>query len=124
MGIDAELSKHALHAEGAGFVRHDGHDELADVGVAGEGGERAHEGHGGGHFPLAAALEEQIEYLQRGDLQRGYARTAEGQVAAETFPFLTQVDHLDAVFFGAEERGLGDLVVGNRNVEPVPKGLE
>ena len=59
--VDAELPEHALHAERARFVRDDGHDALADVFVARQGGEQPHEGHGGGYSALARALQLLLE---------------------------------------------------------------
>ena len=46
-GIDAELAEHALHAEGARLVRNDGHDVLAQVLVAQQRVQYAHERHRG-----------------------------------------------------------------------------
>ena len=47
---DAVLAEHAFHAEGAEFVRHDGHDVLAERLVFHQGAEDADERHRGGDF--------------------------------------------------------------------------
>ena len=124
VGVDPELAEQPLHAEGARLVRHDGHHEAADLPVADQRGEDAHERHRGGNFALAAALEQRIE---RGELRyfqgRGLA-AALRQVAAEPLPALAHVPDLGAVVGGTVERGVRDLVVRDRDVEPVAERLE
>ena len=58
---DAVLPEHALHAEGAALVRHDRHDALADILVAQQRVEHAHEGHGGGDLAAFGRLELALE---------------------------------------------------------------
>ena len=45
--VDAHLAKQRLHAERASFVRDNGHNQLANLGVAQQFREQAHEHHGG-----------------------------------------------------------------------------
>ena len=52
---DADLPEHALHAEGAALVGHDRHDALADILVAQQRREDAHERHGGGDLAAFAS---------------------------------------------------------------------
>src|SRR5262249_21584343 len=54
---DAELAEHALHAERARLVGHDRHHALADVLVADDGVEDAHERHRGGDLAPVGARE-------------------------------------------------------------------
>jgi len=52
-GVDAQLTEHAFHTEGTGFVRDDRHDARTDFLVLDQLREDAHEGHGGGDFTVA-----------------------------------------------------------------------
>ena len=67
---DAILPEHALHAEGAALVRHDRHDALADILVAQQMVQHAHEGHGGGDFAAFGGFELRFERRQGRDDQR------------------------------------------------------
>ena len=51
--VDTRAAEQRLHAEGPRLVRDDGHHEPAQVRVADEFGQHAHEGHGGGQRPAA-----------------------------------------------------------------------
>ena len=57
-GINSDLAEERLHAEGARFVGNDGHDELADFGIAQQLREHAHEDHGGRSFAAFGAFVE------------------------------------------------------------------
>ena len=80
---DAELAEHALHAEGAQFVGHDRHHVLADLLVAQERVEDAHERHGGRDGALAGGRELGREGRQRRHLERGRLLPPRRQVAAQ-----------------------------------------
>ena len=69
-GVDAELAEQALHAEGARLVRHDRHDARAELRVAQQRGQDAHERHRGRDLAIARALEQRREDLERRDLER------------------------------------------------------
>ena len=60
-GMDANLAEQAFHAERARLVRHDGHDQFADVDVFEQRAEDINESHGGRHVAFAAALQEAVE---------------------------------------------------------------
>ena len=47
-GVNSHLPEERFHAEGARLVGNDGHDQLADLRVAQQFGEHAHEHHRGG----------------------------------------------------------------------------
>src|SRR5690606_21808025 len=123
-GVDADLTEHALHAEGTRLVRHDGHDALADLLVLDEVGEQAHEGHRGGNLAVASALGLRFEGRQRGDFQLLAVRAALRQQAAHARTHLAQVLHLRAVFRRTVVGNLLQLVVRNRDAEAVAEGLE
>ncbi len=107
-GINADGAEERLHAEGAGFVRNDRHDELADLRIAQHFAQHAHERHGGGNFAAVAAVEKFLEefVVIRGD---GFgADAALGNVAAKRFAARAQVLHFLAVFRRAVERDFGN----------------
>ena len=55
-GINSDGAEKRFHAEGARFVRNDGHDQLADFRIAQHFSQHADEGHGGGNFASFAAV--------------------------------------------------------------------
>jgi hypothetical protein len=81
---DAVLAEHAFHAEGAGFVRHDGDDVLADLLVLQQGVHDAHDGHRGGQLaPFAGGLEQRGKGVEARHRQGFGLAAALGQEAAE-----------------------------------------
>ena len=122
--VDAELAEHALHAEGARLVRHDGHDARAQVFVLDQLGEDAHESHGCGNVTVAAAVEDGLEGFQR---RRGNAealRTALRHIAAELGAALLQIARLGAAFLGADEGQVFQVFVADRDVKTVAEFLQ
>ena len=124
VGVDSELAEQPLHAERARLVGDDGYDEAADVRIAGERGEDAHERHRGRHLAPAAALEQRVERGEIGDLERCGLAASLGQVAAQPLPAFAHVPDLGAVVGRSVERRVRDLVVRDRDVEPVAERLE
>src|SRR5215218_1555566 len=125
LAVDAELPEHALHAEGATLVGHDGHDALADALVAQQRVQDAHESHGGREgAALAAALELALEGGERRHFQRLRLRPARRQGAAERAAPLAQVVQLRAALLEAEEGDLLELLVGQRQAEAVAELLQ
>ena len=122
---DAELAEHAFHAEGAAFVGNDRHDALADVLVAQQRVEDAHEGHGGGDLAILGRLQLALEGAERGNGERlGRFLAALRQVAAERLAAGAQVAHLLAAFGEGDERQLFELVVCQRHLEAVAELLQ
>ena len=124
-GIDADLPEQAFHAEGAGFVGHDGHHARADLLVAQDDVEGLHEGHGGADFALAGALEQTLEVGQRRHFERlaGFL-PALRQETTQLGATRLHVLHFRRIFAGVVERHLaiGQLRIGNRNVEAIAEG--
>ena len=119
---DAELAEHALHPERSGLVRHDRHHVRADGLVAQQGVQDPDERHGGGDLPARRAAQLAAERAELGHRQRlRRPPPARRQVPAEGGPPLPQVGHLLAVVVEAQERQLGQLLVGQRQAEPVPE---
>ena len=54
--VDAQLSKHAFHAERSRFVRDDRHNPIANLPVAQQRRQDAHKGHRGGYLALTGTL--------------------------------------------------------------------
>ena len=81
--VNADLAEHAFHAEGACFVRHDGHDVRTDVLVANQRCEKPDEDHRGRSFALTRAFELRFENLEWRHLERLRFVTPLRQVAAE-----------------------------------------
>ena len=109
---DAELAKHAFHAEGARFVGNDGHHPPADRLVADQGVQDLHERHRGRDLAVVGALEEPLERGEIGHCQRFRRAPARGQVAAEAHAPLAHVFELLRAFRKGEVGHLLELIVG------------
>src|SRR5690606_10948795 len=120
-GVDAELTEHAFHAEGAGLVRHDRYDALAELLVLEHLREDAHERHGGGDFTLAGTVQHRFQCFQRRRRDGLAGHAALGHVTAQGFAAREQVFVLGASFLGAVEGQFFQLVVADRNAEGVPE---
>ena len=116
-GIDSHCAEERFHAEGASFVRDDGHDQFAEFRIAQQLPQDGDEGHGGGDFAAIAAGGKFLERLfqVRGDWFR--ADTTLRHVAAKLFAALTEIADFFAVFSGPVEGNFGALLVGYGNVE-------
>src|SRR5690606_26409748 len=68
--VDAQLTEHAFHTEGTGFVGYDRNDAGAQLLVLYQLRQNAHEGHGGGDFALAGAVQNGLEGVQRRNRDR------------------------------------------------------
>ena len=117
MGVDAHFAEEGFHAEGAGFVGHDGHDQAAQAGVAQQFGNDADGRHGGGNGAVFGSFEEFFEEgAGRGG--QGFAcGAARWQEAAEFFAARLQVLHFGAVVGRSVEWGQRDVFVGDGNAE-------
>ena len=94
--VDAELAKHAFHAEGARFVGNDRHDARSDVLVAHQLRQRAHERLRRRNLTtFGSRLEHRLKRVEpgRGDLFVGVAAALRHE-SAEGTPALQQVLHL------------------------------
>src|SRR5208282_1960490 len=116
-GIDSRRAEERLHAERAGFVRHDGHDNLADLRVLEHLSQHRDIGHGGGNFAALAAGEKFLEKLLVIASQRLGANAALRHIAAEFSAAGVQILNLFAVVGRLVERDVGNLIVAQRNVE-------
>ena len=123
--IDGELAEHAFHAEGARFVGHDRHHQLADLLVAHQRRQDAHERHGSGHLAsLAGRLEQGLERRQRRHFERRRFAPPRRQVAAERLAPLAHVSEFGRAFLEPDVRDFVELVVGHRNPEMVAERLD
>ena len=116
-GIDSDLAEQRFHAEGAGFVGNDGHDELADFRIAQQFCQQPHEDHGGRNFAAFGAFVEFLEVRFRNRSNRLGAHFALRQVAAELLAALLHVADFRAVVGGTIERRLVQFLVGDGNSE-------
>jgi hypothetical protein len=117
-GVDAELAKERLQAEGAGLVGDNRHDQLADLGVAQQLDEDAAERLRGGDVGGAGGgTQELLEIVQAGHGQGRGGDLPLGVEAAQRLAAGTQVAHLFAIFGGLVERHLVDLLVGDGDTE-------
>ena len=69
-GINSDLAKQGLHAEGAGFVGNDGNDKLADLWIPQQLRQQADENHGGRDFAAISAFVEFLEMRFSNRLER------------------------------------------------------
>ena len=121
--IDAALLKEWIHAEGARLVWNDRHDLLADVRIAQQVSQQLGERHGGADWHGASGGKLGINRrLWRAPGHRMYdtrwERTAERGAA------LVDVLDLWAVWARVVVRGLGDLLVRDRQSESIAEGEE
>ena len=123
-GVDAELAEHALHAEGARLIRHDGHHALADGAVSGEGRKQPHERHRRGHAALASALELTGEGFVAGRRELGGIRHALGNRPAQAFTLALEIDRLRRIFRRAVIGHGGQRFIRERQAEAIPKVLQ
>ena len=123
-GVDAQLTEHAFHTEGTGFVRDDRDDARADVLVLDQLRQNTHEGHGGGDFTVARTVQDGLEGAQ----VRGRYGKAVGAAlwheTAKCSATLAQVAGFGAVWLWLEERQVFQLFVFDRDVETVAEQLQ
>ena len=124
VAVDTGLAEQRFHAEGAGLVRNDRHDQLAEFGIAQQLGEQMHIGHGGRQRPVAGAFEILPDDLFGLAGHRGAGVAACRQGTAQRGAAFFQVDHLRAVVGRLVEGGLGNLLVADRDIEAGPERLE
>ena len=116
-GIDAELAEQRFHAEGAGFVRNDGHHVLADFRVLHQQGEDAHERHGARHFTAGRPFQRFFEILEGRRLNRAGRNRAAGHIAAQLAAPLVEVRNLGTVGRRPVERGVARGLVRDGDFE-------
>src|SRR5690348_8447858 len=110
--IDSHLAKERFHAEGAGLVGNNGHDELAEFLVAQELCKHADESHGGGDFAAVCALEEFLEEIFGRLVYGDRIDLALGNIPAQGVATFLQVLHFDTVFRRFVKGRLRYLLVG------------
>jgi hypothetical protein len=122
--VDPDRLEERLHAKGARLVRHDRHDELADLLVAQHLREHPDEDRGRGSLAPAGAGRELREQFVERRPEGGRDDDAARHEAAERRAPLLHVANLDALLVGPVERRVGDAVVGNRHAEPIAEHLQ
>ena len=122
VGIDAALLEERIHAEGPRLVGHDRNDVLADVLVLQERRHQRDHARGRGDLAAGTLLDEARVFLERGRLERRGLLRAGRHGAAEGRTTLPQILHLGRILRRPVERGLGDLVIRDRNPEPRAEG--
>ncbi len=124
--VDPDLAEQPLHAEGARLVHQDGHGARAELLVAQQRGQEAHEGLRGADLAaLGGGVQHRLEGLQRRHLHLLVGlRAALGQVAAQRLAAGVQVLHLRRVLFRLVEGDLRQLVVRDGDVEAVAEGAD
>ena len=123
-GIDADLAEQPLHPEGARLVRHDRHDVTADLLIFEQRGQHAHERHGGGDLAVLGRLEQRLERLERRHRQRLGVGPTGGKVATQGLASSAHVLQFRAVRRRPRERQVGDLLVGDGDVEAVAESAQ
>ena len=115
--VNSHLAEERFHAEGAGFVRNDGHDQLADFRIAQQFREQAHENHGGRNFAAVRAFVKFLEVRSGDRSNRLGANLALRQVAAQLLAPLLHVADFRAVVRGTIEGGVVQFLVRDGNSE-------
>jgi hypothetical protein len=110
-GVDAELAKQRLHAEGPRLIGDDRHDTFADGWILHQLREQLHEGHRG---RLVAR-----RHVQRRDGELRSLDAARRKIAAECLAAGMEVLHFRAVGSWLQEAKLPHVVVRERHGEAV-----
>ena len=118
--VDADLAEERFHAKGAGFVRHDGNHARAQRRVAQQLGQHAHECHGRGGGALTASLEFG-EDVWRKSRDLALLRRAHWHEPAELFATGGEVTDFAAIRRRAVERRATEILIRNRDLEPIAK---
>ena len=116
-GINSHLAEERFHAEGAGFVRDDGHDQFADFRIAQQFSQQPHENHGGRDFAAVRAFVKFFEVRLRNRSNRLGAHFALRQVAAQLLAAFLHVADFRTVIRGTMERRVVQFLVGDGNPE-------
>ena len=129
--VDLGRREHRVHAEGAVLVGSDRHDALADRRVLHQVLEQADERHRGGDGLLPGARPQLVVHLLAGQGELDRLHPPHGYAAPERPAPLAQVGEHVAVLARVVERrrtvagvGVVDLLVGDRQLEPVAELLE
>ena len=123
-GVDAQLTEHAFHTEGTGFVRDDRDDARADFLVLDQLREDAHESHGGGDFTVARAVQDSLEGIEWRSRDVERLGAALWHETAQCSATLAEVAGFGAVWLRLEERQVFQLFVFDRNVEAITEQLQ
>ena len=126
--VDAQRREQCVHAERAGLVGDDRDEALADVFIACEVLEQAHECHRGGHALRTRTAAGDVVHRVAGQHERTRLAATRRHGAAERCAVLLDVAHLGAVLGRLVVRrlvGVGlELGVGDRDVQSIAEGLE
>ena len=117
--VDAHLPEQRLHAERPRLVGHDGHDQLADDGVAQQAAQQPREPHGQRRLAPAGARVQLLERLGRHLGQGRGPAPAHGNGTPQGLAAAPQVGHLGGAEVRRIERQRRDLVVRQGDAEPV-----
>ena len=107
VGINTTLAKQCFHTEGARFIRHDGHNQPADIFVAQELGQETHIDHGGRHRPVFRAPVKLLKHACCRNTQRCTLNLPLWHIAPETLAALVQVLDLRALLWWTVKRRFG-----------------
>ena len=122
--VDAQLPKHAFHAEGAGFVWNDRHDALSQIRIARQRRKQAHERHRRGNSAFAGALQLLIENGKRRHRHVALQFLALRYRATQLGALAVEIDHLRRIRGRAIVGHVGERIVAQRNVETIAKAFQ
>ena len=126
--VDLRGGEERVHAERAGFIRHDRDNAVSEVLVPEQVLEQADERHGGGGLLLPGTALGDLIGCGVGQLHGRMVRPAFGDEAAEGLAAFHEVLDFGGVRAGVVVRGpvgVGlELVVGERDAQVVAEGLE
>ena len=129
--VDLGRAEHRVHAERAVLVRRDRHDPLPDLLVLHQVLEQPDERHGGGDLLLAGALLQLVVHPVAGERDRARVHPAHRHATAQLAAAVAEVLELGGALARVVERRravelvvLVDVLVGDRQLEPVAERLE
>ena len=124
--VNAHLTEQSFHAKGTCLVHQNRHHTWPQSLVAQQLREKTHIGLGGGNFTtLHRGLGDGFESLHRwhGEMLIGFGATVR-QIATQGLTAFMQIAHLGGVVGRLVERQLGQLAVGDGDVEAVAEGFD
>ena len=123
--VNAQLTEHAFHTKGTGFVRNNRYDVLAKGLILHQHAQNTVERHGGGDCTTVAAFQHSIKGGQLWNRQMHIrVTTTLRNKATQLLTTLTHINHFRAIRFWLVVRNTFKLIIFDRQVETITEVLQ